>query len=129
MDSEHLSLAGNHRAAAVAGIDQGVVLDHAIHRGPARVARGIGLGDDPRYQRELGLAQRVAGHKDGHADLDGALIEAQRWVALAGQVDDGQIGALAGAQDARVDGLGAPGNEHVQNARAGDYMVGGHRQA
>ena len=105
------------------------MLDDLVHGSPTGLTVGIELGDDTADKCVLGLAERVAGGEYRCADRQGALVELQERIAIAGKLDNGEVGALAGGNDAGVHWLVATGNEDVEGSSAGDNVVVGDDKA
>ena len=128
-NANHLTVFVDERSAAVAGVDGGVVLEDLVDGGPAGLAVGIELGDDPANEGVLGFAERVAGGEDAGADGQVAVVELKVRVCAGRKLDDGQVGAFAGGDDAGVDRLATAGDVDVEGTDAGDNMVGNDNEA
>ena len=100
-------------------------------RRAGEVAAGLGLGDDAAGQRELGVAERVAGGVHVEPGLDVAVVPLEvRQVVGAVDVDQGQVVALRHAEDRGVVALvELAADVHLERRRAGDDVVVGDGEA
>ncbi len=105
------------------------MLEHCVDRRPWRLPVGPSGADDASGQRVVRVLdrllgrQRIAGcvHVQPSLDLLGAPLE--RGVAIAFQIDDGEVGALRHAEHAGVHGIRRPCDEHSEQAGSGDDVV------
>jgi hypothetical protein len=64
VDTDDLAFGGDERAAGVAVVDHGVVLDDPVDRRPVGLAVGTPLWRDPQGEGLLGVTQRKPGGVD-----------------------------------------------------------------
>ena len=97
---------------------------------PVRSPPRLGLGDDAPGQRELGVAERVAGGVHVEAGRDVAVVPLEvRQVVGAVDVDQRQVVALRDAEDRGVVALvELAADVHLERRRAGDDVVVGDGQ-
>ncbi len=130
VDADHLAVGRHQRTAGVARVDGGVDFENIVNRCPVGLAVSLRLGDDaPRQGVLLVAEEREACRVDLHADVDRLLVPDQRGVAVAVNVDDGQVGAFGDAEDPSVARAIFPGHVHFEEGSPGDDVVVGHGDA
>ena len=83
-NAEHAAVGGDEEAAAVAGIDGGVVMNDLLDGCPACFAGGVPFGDDAGDEGVFGLAKGIAGGVDGGPDGDGLVVKIEEGIAITG---------------------------------------------
>ncbi len=129
MDADDLAVGGDDRAAGVARLSLCVVLDDRVDRRPLRLAVGLGLGDYPSHERELGVAEREARDADLEARVDLSVVPAEGRVAVAVEVDDREVVALRDSEHLGVDRVVLTRDEDLERRCSGDHVVVRHCDA
>ena len=88
-----------------------------------------GFGDDALQQCVLGISKREPRGINRQAGVNVAFEPLQIGVAVALDIDHGQVGAFGNAQDPGVLGLVVSSDVDLEQRRAGDDVVVGHGDA